>query len=258
MNQALLRLYELQKIDTHLDELVSSRGELPYRVAEMRDELAEREAEINTMHERIADIEAEERRLTSEISDFEVKLERYKSQQFEVKTTREYDAISFQIEDASHRIGRNHDTIARMMDELNYLREDEAKLSQELEQTRAEFAENEKNLNELITETAEDEKRLQVERTRIVAEVPANYLAMYDKIRPAKEGVAVVAVRNGACGGCYHVIPRQLVLELKKSEKHTVCESCGRMVVGESIAVEIDGVPEPVVYETEDVENSDE
>lgn len=252
MNQALLRLYELQKIDSELAELVSNRGELPYRVAEMRDELAAREADLNDMHARIAELETEERKLTSEIADFEVKLERYKSQQFDVKTTREYDAISFQIEDASHRIGRNQDTVARMMVELNNVREDAALYGGELETVRVEFAENERSLNELMTETAEDEKRLTAERERVVAEVPDNFLSMYDRIRPAKEGIAVVALRNGACGGCYHVIPRQLVLELKKSEKHTVCESCGRIVVSDAIALAVDGEPEPVVYETEE------
>lgn len=252
MNEALVRLYELQKIDTQLDELVSSRGELPYRVAEMRDELAAREADLNDMHARIAELETEERKLSSEIADFEVKLERYKSQQFDVKTTREYDAISFQIEDASHRIGRNQDTVARMMVELNNVREDAASFGGELEHVRVEFAENEKALNELLTETAEDEKRLQAEREKVVADVPSKYLSLYEKIRPAKEGIAVVAVRNGACGGCYHVIPRQLVLELKKSEKNTVCESCGRIVVGEAIALSVDGEPVPVVYETEE------
>jgi predicted nucleic acid-binding Zn-ribbon protein len=252
VNQALLRLYELQKIDSELAELVSNRGELPYRVAEMRDELAAREADLNDMHARIAELETEERKLTSEIADFEVKLERYKSQQFDVKTTREYDAISFQIEDASHRIGRNQDTVARMMVELNNVREDAALYGGELETVRVEFAENERSLNELMTETAEDEKRLTAEREKVVAEVPDNFLSMYDRIRPAKEGIAVVALRNGACGGCYHVIPRQLVLELKKSEKHTVCESCGRIVVSDGIALAIDGEPEPVVYETEE------
>jgi predicted nucleic acid-binding Zn-ribbon protein len=250
VNEGLLRLYELQKIDTHLAELVSSRGELPYRVAEMRDELAAREADLHDMHARISELEAEERTLTSDTSDFEVKLERYKSQQFDVKTTREYDAISFQIEDASHRIGRNQDTIARMMVELNNVREDAESFGGELEHVRVEFAENEKALNELLTETADDEKRLTAEREKVVVQVPSNYLSMYDRIRPAKEGIAVVSLRNGACGGCYHVIPRQLVLELKKSEKHTVCESCGRIVVSEGIAIAIDGEPAPIVYET--------
>jgi uncharacterized protein len=107
-------------------------------------------------------------------------------------------------------------------------------------------------LNELLAETAEEEKRLTAERARVFPAVPDNFISMYERIRPAKDGIAVVAVREGACGGCYHTLPRQLVLEMKKSEKHTVCESCGRIIVGESIALAIDGEPQPVVYETEE------
>lgn len=252
MNEALLRLYELQKIDTELDELVASRGELPYRVAEMRDELAAREADLTDMKARVTEIELEQKKLEGEVQDFEVKLERYKSQQFDVKTTREYDAISFQIEDAQHRINRNLDTLSRMAIELENLRADIEGFGGELEQVRVEFAENEKMLNELLAETAEEEKRLTAERARVFPAVPDNFISMYERIRPAKDGIAVVAVREGACGGCYHTLPRQLVLEMKKSEKHTVCESCGRIIVGESIALAIDGEPQPVVYETEE------
>lgn len=254
MNESLIKLYELQKIDTAIDELVSNRGELPYRVAEMRDELTAREAELAGIREHSTLLEKDLRTLESESEDSKTKLERYKAQQFDVKTTREYDAISFQIEDADTRIGRNEDSIVRMGMELESVRNQESGLSEELESVRTEFAEAESALKEIEEETAGEESKLKAERERVLTGVDANHLAMYERIRPAKDGLAVVSMRTGSCGGCYNAIPRQLALELKLGEKLTVCESCGRIILSDAISLLVDGEPVAVSYEVDEEE----
>jgi predicted nucleic acid-binding Zn-ribbon protein len=258
VNETLVRLYELQKIDTELDDLVASRGELPYRVSEMREELSARDQDLGGMKQRVEELTHDLRHLTQENEDLKVKLEKYKAQQYEVKTTREYDAISYQIEDAESRIGRNADIMSRMSVELNNVTEDAESFETELGSVRSDFAESEKALNELIAETAEEETRLNKERKKIAADVTANYLLLYDRIRPAKEGVAVVPVRGIACGGCFNALPRQLVHELKKGDRHSICESCGRIIVGESIAVAVDGEPQVYAYEVDVEEETEE
>lgn len=257
MTETLIRLYELQVLDSRLDELIANRGELPFRVAEMRDELRDREAYLADKQDRMAFLQSEDRRLVHETDDLRARLERYKSQQYEVKTTREYDAISFQIEDAAVRIDRNIEALDEIAFEIQQLGEEIDGFSAELEQIRTEFADNEKLLNELLAETAEEEARLTKEREKIYEQVTEPYRSMYERIRPAKDGIAVVSVRGGACGGCYNAIPRQLVMELRRGDKHTVCESCGRIIVGDTIAVAVEGEPEPVSYETDSADNEE-
>jgi predicted nucleic acid-binding Zn-ribbon protein len=84
--------------------------------------------------------------------------------------------------------------------------------------------------------------------------ISAPHLSMYNRVRPAKNGIAVVPIRNGVCGGCFNAIPRQMVLELKLGEKHTVCEYCGRIVVGEPISLLVDGPPVAAVQVTAEEE----
>jgi hypothetical protein len=48
------------------------------------------------------------------------------------------------------------------------------------------------------------------------------------------------------------------VLELKRGDRHTVCETCGRIVVGDTIAAAIDGEPQVVNYEIEHEEEEAE
>jgi len=251
VNEVLLSLYQLQKIDSHIDELVASRGELPERVAELRTILADREAILADLDSRIAMNEEEMRGITGVSTDLREKLDKYKGQQFDVKTTREYDAISFQIEDADRRLREDGDRMGRISIELENGKAEAEELRKELTEMREEFEDSEKLLKQMMAETAAEEKELQGERKKILPKITQNYLSIYERVRPAKSGVAVVALRGGVCGGCYNAVPRQLVLELNRGLKHTVCEYCGRIIVGEVIGTAIDGEPEPVNHEVE-------
>lgn len=257
MNESLLRLYELQKIDSELDELIASRGGLPERVSEMRADMAAREEELAAIRERAQTCEIDMRDFEREVAILKEKFEGYKAQQFDVKTTREYDAITFQIEDANRRIREYTDGMARARVEWENAKAEAEDYAAELAGIREEFEDSERALNELITETIDEETRLRAERERIAVQVSPTHMALYERIRHAKEGIGVVAVRNGVCGGCFNAIPRQLALELKRGDRHTVCESCGRIVVGDTIAVAVDGEPQPVSYEVEEEETEE-
>ena len=75
MNEVLLSLYELQRIDSHIDELVASRGELPARVSELRTILEDREAILKEIESRIETNDAEVRKITGDTGELREKLE---------------------------------------------------------------------------------------------------------------------------------------------------------------------------------------
>lgn len=254
MNQSLLHLYELQKVDSKLDELVESRGELPERVHEMRHGLEEQQDQLGQVRLDIADLDVRTKQLSDETVDLREKVERYKAQQFDVKTTREYDAITFQLEDGQRRLHNNVENITRMGIELEGLRTDEQQMAQDLSEMQHELAEAETALSEVLADTEEEEKRLQAKRGELVKQIQGFHMTIYNRVRPAKAGIAVVAIKNGVCSGCYNAIPRQLAMELRKGDKHTVCEYCGRIVVGEPLAIAVDGEPQPVTSEVESEE----
>ena len=257
MNESLIHLYELQKVDKQLDDLIESRGELPQRVEEMRGTAEEQRRYVNQVRADRKEIEDRSKTLTEETIDLRDKVERFKAQQFDVKTTREYDAITFQLEEGQRRLNQNTEAVGRMGIELEQLKSEDASLTEQLDIMEKELEEAESALKEVLAATQHEEKELEAKRKEIASKINRYYMTIYDRVRPAKGGVAVVALRNGVCGGCYNAIPRQLALELRKGDKHTVCEYCGRIVVGEPIAVAVDGEQVPVVYEMDSEEESE-
>ena len=254
MNDSLLHLYELQKVDRQLDDLVESRGELPDRVNEMRGQANDQRHQVEQVRNDIKELETTSKKLADESADLREKVDRYKAQQFDVKTTREYDAITFQLEDGQRRLHTNIESVGRMGVELEQLKMDEQQMSQDLNEMERELDEAETALNELLANTEEEEKQLLSRREELAKKVQPYHMTIYNRVRPAKAGIAVVAIKNGVCGGCYNAVPRQLALELRKGDKHAVCEYCGRIIVGEPIAIAVDGEPQPVTYEVESEE----
>jgi predicted nucleic acid-binding Zn-ribbon protein len=252
VSETLVGLYQLQKIDSELDDLIASRGELPLRVDELREALVERENILSDIERFIHEREAQLRAIESDAADYREKLEKYKGQQFDVKTTREYDAITFQIEDATRRLNEGAEMIGRLGVELENANRDAEAARADVSALKDEFDESKKLLDEMLAETAEEEKQLLAKRNEAAKRVDAGFLSIYERVRPAKNGLAVVALKHGVCGGCFNAIPRQLALELNRGNKHTVCEYCGRIVVGEPIAIAVDGEPQPVSHDVEE------
>ena len=61
-------------------------------------------------------------------------------------------------------------------------------------------------------------------------------LFSYDRIRKSyRNGLAVVPVVRGACGGCFNAIPPQKQSEIRQRKKVMVCENCGRILVDDDL-----------------------
>ena len=91
-------LYELQQVDTKIDNLRTLAGELPQEVKDMADE-------VEGLKTRLTNIENEIKECETQISDHRVRTEnanasisRYKEQQNTVRNNREFDNLNKEIE----------------------------------------------------------------------------------------------------------------------------------------------------------------
>jgi hypothetical protein len=164
------------------------------------------------------------------------KVERYKAQQFEVKTNKQYDALAREIDAAQEAVARLSRELEALENKAAVARDDAAKLAPEIEQLQTELAERQTELDAVNKEHEDEELKYQHERQKIVARIKKEDLRMYERIRKAKDGKAVVAVKRSACGGCYNRVPPQKVLELRRNDIFMMCERCGRLLVSDEVA----------------------
>ena len=76
------------------------------------------------------------------------------------------------------------------------------------------------------------QKLLVSERESLTRGISKNVLRMYERMRESSlRSNAVVPAINGVCQGCYMVITKSVVMELKRGDKLVLCEHCGRILL---------------------------
>jgi hypothetical protein len=236
LENRLRLLYALQQVDLQLDELHEMKGDLPGIVDGLKQQVKEKSDQKAAL-ERTAQESVIKRDSTdTDIITMREKVERYKAQQFEVKTNKQYDALAREIDAAQEAVARLSRELEALENKAAVARDDAAKLAPEIEQLQTELAERQTELDAVNKEHEDEELKYQHERQKIVARIKKEDLRMYERIRKAKDGKAVVAVKRSACGGCYNRVPPQKVLELRRNDIFMMCERCGRLLVSDEVA----------------------
>lgn len=235
MENKLRQLYALQLIDSSLDELEELKGDLPHQVRSLEAERQALQGSIEERERAMRGAFADRDSADSDAVNTRDKLEKFKAQQFAVRNNKEYDALTREMEHAQEDIRRFEKTMEDAETAATRLRDEIAALRTEMESLTARLEEKRGELAEVSRETEEEELRYAHERKKAVAKVPKEDLALYERIRKAKKGRAVVPVKRGACGGCFNRVPPQKLLELRQHKRVFTCERCGRILVSDEI-----------------------
>ncbi len=231
-------MYALQRVDSSFDDLQELKGDLPGLVKQLQESITEHEIQRKQLEETAKQSLVSRDEADTEIISLKEKIEKYKAQQFEVKSNKQYDMLGKEIDYSQERIAKLTKELEGLEGKAAHAKEDAQKLGPEVEQLRLELKEKSEELALVNKEHEEEELKLQHEREKLIARLQKNDLEMYERIRKAKGGLAVVPVKRNACGGCYNRVPPQRVLELRKNSRISTCERCGRILVSPELTLD--------------------
>lgn len=234
--EKLKQLFELQMVDSELDQIHILKGELPMEVADLEDEIAGLETRISKLKSQQKEAEQEVARHNANIKDANLHIERYTKQLDSVKNNREYDALTKEIENQKLEIQlsekriREHKSIAAQKQETLDVTE------KRLEQKQKDLDNKKVELAAIIEKTEKDEEKLLKKTEKARKKIEERLLRAYDKTRSSyRNGLAVVKIERDACGGCFNKVPAQIQLEIGLRKKIVACEHCGRVLVDNEI-----------------------
>jgi uncharacterized protein len=231
VREAVKLLTELQDIDDELREIAMERGDLPEEVMRLQSQIGDSE---NYLVERRKELDETVQALTdqtAQLAEAKSKQEKLQQQLYAVKNTREYDAITAEANFAKESVSATESALAsleRRKGELEQMIEAKKK---ELEGVRGEEQSKSRDLREKLAETEADERALLHRREGVVVQIMKPLFAHYERIRKAKDGRGVARIMDGACGGCFAVIPPQTQVNIRKQSDIVLCETCGRIIV---------------------------
>ena len=234
--EKLKALYALQQIDSKMGEIAILKGELPMEVSDLEDEITGLKTRLKKLESSVAEIDHEIGRHNNNIKESEGLIVKYEKQLDNVKNNREFDALTKEIELQRLEIQLSQKKIR----EANVARETKSEsldgISSKLNQRTRDVESKKVELQKIIEKTEKEETKLVKESDKARKDIEDRLLVSYDKIRKTyRNGLAVVTVARGACGGCFNRIPPQLQIEIGVMKKIIACEHCGRVLIDESI-----------------------
>ena len=228
-------LYELQKVDTAIEQAKVALEKLPERThhAQAQSDLAHVRStrdnlrrEQSTMEAELAVIEKK----SVEIDAHRAKLER---QMKTIIAPREAEALQHEMQ-----------TLAAERNELDdrglLLLESSASADEDLRKivdTESRAVEVEATTAHALTQAAaaksDEITVLLVRRAEVVLPIAEPDIATYDRLRASYKGIAVAVIQHGVCGGCHMDISVSELDIIKRLPVDQVaeCPNCNRLLV---------------------------
>ena len=231
MRKNLQQLTELQRIDLKLDGLQGEKQAMLAEIAALEAKVAGAQSVIAAKSEELAVLEAERVTLDENLATETDNITRSEARLKEIKTQKEYQAVSKEI-----------GTAKKLTTELE---EQILQKSAQAEELQGEIAGEEENLQALeqniAVQKGEVEERIAgldsgmvkdtAARDVIVKALPATVVRRYTKLREQRRGIAVVEAKDGSCLGCNMNLPPQLYNMLFRGDELITCPHCQRMLV---------------------------
>lgn len=231
MLEELKTLVDLQNVDSQLFALEKAKGDLPHRVLELKSQLDQLAALRRQKAGALETAQSGRRAAEGALQMAKERKKKYDNQLYSVKTNKEYDAVTVEIEAAAVEIDQTETKILEAIEQEETLQKELAEQEARLKALQSEYEEQEAILAAREAETRSMAEALQSQRSSLIVKLRKPMLGAYQRILHGKDGLAVVEVVRGSCGGCSTRIPPQRVMEIREMSQIHYCESCGRILI---------------------------
>lgn len=235
----LRALYNLQLIDSRIDEIVNVRGELPLEVEDLENEIAGLKTNSDNIN---IEIEESEKQISEQkqiIENAKELLKKYAEKLKNVRNNREYNSIVKEQEYQDLESQLAEKKINELKGRVEQKKEGLATITDKIDERNAHLKSKNSELDEILKETHKEEDLLQKKSAEFEKVIEESLILSYKRIRGSvKNGLAIVSVERGASGGSYFSIPPQVQLEIASRNKIITDEHSGRILVDSELAKE--------------------
>jgi hypothetical protein len=236
--ESQLRLLELADLDTELGRLGHRRRTLPEsaELAQIGERTAKVRDAITIADTNLADLDRDLARAERDVDQVRVRIEKdnQRLDAGQVSNARELGSLQNEVVSLRRRQGDLEEIVLELMERREQAQALRDGAAAEAETAGAEEAAVTSRRDAAVGEIDEQEAKAAAARAAVVAEIPADLLALYDKIRASVGGGAgAAALRRGQCGGCREMLSTVELNEIRAAAPDEVIrhEECRRILV---------------------------
>lgn len=239
VEERLRALYDLQLIDSRVDEIRNIRGELPLEVRDLEDEVEGLNTRLEKLVGSLALIDDDIKSKKNLIEEAKTLIKKYAEQQKNVRNNREYNSLTKEIEfqELEMQLAEKH--IKEFKVQIEQKKEIITETKDRLKDRQTHLKHKKGELNAILAETEKEELALIKKSEEYQELIDVRLVQAYHRIRNnVKNGLAVVAIERGASGGSFFTIPPQVQVEIASRKKVITDEHSGRILVDAVLANE--------------------
>ncbi len=223
-------LVELQHLDGEIYQLRGRAEAKPAEAAALKAEHQKAAQALQAVEAQHKALDLKRNQMEMDLGEKENQVRKLQGQLFQLKTNKEYTAMQKEIEGLKADKSVLEEEVLKLMDEVEQMK---GRLHSEREAIKS----HEAVLNAALARIEEEIRTIQgsiqqlrSQREAMLPRVDRQILSRYERILEHHEGLAMVPVRKGACGGCNMVLPPQMINEIQMAERLITCESCARIL----------------------------
>ncbi|MBO0331646.1 zinc ribbon domain-containing protein [[Muricauda] lutisoli] len=239
VEEKLRALYDLQLIDSRVDEIRNVRGELPLEVQDLEDEVLGLKTRMDKLKTDVETINFEITAKKNLIDESKALIKKYSEQQKNVRNSREFNSLSKEVEFQELEIQLAEKNIKEFKAQIEQKKEVISATKEKLSEREGHLKHKKGELDAILAETEKEEKALLKKSEEYEDKIEERLIKAYKRIRHnVKNGLAVVPVERGASGGSFFTIPPQVQVEIASRKKIITDEHSGRILVDPLLAEE--------------------
>ncbi|MEC3905471.1 C4-type zinc ribbon domain-containing protein [Tamlana sp. 2201CG12-4] len=239
VEERLRALYDLQLIDSRIDEIKNVRGELPLEVRDLEDEVAGLNIRLEKLVAKLEVIDNDIAGKKNLIEESKALMKKYAEQQKNVRNNREYNSLTKEIEFQELEIELAEKHIKEFKAQIEQKKEVISETKDRLKERESHLKHKKGELDDILAETEKEEQALLQKSEEYKQQIEERLVSAYTRIRTnVKNGLAVVPIERGASGGSFFTIPPQVQVEIASRKKVITDEHSGRILVDAVLAEE--------------------
>jgi uncharacterized protein len=211
------------RIETELQDIPARKAREEERLKQHKEAMQEAEAGMLSAKSALRQHELEVQAKRDQIS-------KLRTQQMNLKTNKEFKAMSDEVETLERSIRRDEDNEITIMEQMEASKAAMAAQQAALDAEQKDVNEDVKVFDERAGELQEELRSLQARRKELLDGIDPEWLRRYDAILQRRRGAAVVSCANGVCGGCHMAVPPYQQHAARKQMEMVICGYCGRML----------------------------
>ena len=230
MKEEIIKLINLQAIDSDIAGFDTTIASHQAVIAKRELSIASKLESITAYQSKIDLLNQKQRETKDEHNDAGARVKDRQNKMMQVQTSREHQALLKEIEENKKVQKETEERILQFIEQIEQLEKEVAELENQCAGEQQLLKEEIETVEKEVKRIEHSKKSIVAQREKEAATLQAPHLKRYSMLLGRRDGLAVVAITDSVCQGCFMTLPPQQAIEVRKAEKLNLCPTCQRIL----------------------------